>query len=260
MSNGPGSALWRATEWGPACDLTKIVPAYWIIDAGKIQCHRQAVGAFRALGRVMHAHGYHVRSNVTGCYECRKITGGNVPSAHAQGIATDVNWDTNPYRLDRVITDFPLSLIDDAKAIVTNGGTPAFRWGGDWDGRPDTRQSNYDAMHWEIIATPAQLATGFDVAAPTASDRASWPLLDLDERGPAVALLQTMLQTHGTPLDVDGQFGPITSKAVRSYQAARGIPTDGVVGLGTWTALFTDQPAVTPGGIRPSKGQIAKPI
>jgi peptidoglycan hydrolase-like protein with peptidoglycan-binding domain len=115
-------------------------------------------------------------------------------------------------------------------------------------------------MHWEIIATPAQLATGFDVAAPIAGDRASWPLLDLDERGPAVALLQTMLRTHGIPLDADGQFGPITSKAVRAYQAARGIPTDGVVGLGTWTALFTDQPAIAPGGIGPSKGQIAKPI
>lgn len=256
-----GSSTWRAEYWGGGCDTSKILKAYWIVGAAPIQCHMRAVAAFRALGRVFVRYGYHVRSDVTGCYNCRRITGGTTASAHAQGIALDVNWDTNPYRLDHVVTDIPRELVDAALAIRTNDGAAVFRWGGDWDGRPETANSNYDAMHFEIIATPNELLAGFDVPAPRPGDRATWPLLDLSERGPAVTLLQTELLAafNGDPmaarLAIDGTFGPVTSKAVRAYQASRGLPADGIVGLGTWTALFTQQPTLATGAEHPSKGQ-----
>jgi peptidoglycan hydrolase-like protein with peptidoglycan-binding domain len=38
---------------------------------------------------------------------------------------------------------------------------------------------------------------------------------------------------------VDGVFGPRTEAAVRGFQNALDIPSDGVVGLSTWQALLS---------------------
>jgi hypothetical protein len=45
------------------------------------------------------------------------------------------------------------------------------------------------------------------------------------------------LQTALGGLKVDGQFGPITDKAVRAFQAAQGLKVDGIVGPITWSRL-----------------------
>lgn len=191
----------------------------------------------------MRSHSYHPRRDVTGCYNCRPITGGTAPSAHAQGIALDVNWDTNPYRLDKVVTDMPRDMIQEALALKTIEGVPLFRWGGDWDNRPETRNSNYDAMHWEIIASPDEIRRMILVPDFDESKQNMWPLLTVGERGPGVKKLQNMLnETFVHPTYVDGEFGPMTEAAVRDYQTSRKLPSDGVVGLGTWTALITKQP------------------
>lgn len=48
---------------------------------------------------------------------------------------------------------------------------------------------------------------------------------------------------------VDGEFGGGTEAAVKAFQVARSIEADGVVGAGTWTALFAgetiSEPAIT---------------
>ena len=78
--------------------------------------------------------------------------------------------------------------------------------------------------------------------------RAKAALADLDRpvddsvlkrgaRGPAVALLQRLLYEKGTPLAVDGTFGPATEAAVLAFQVQAGLVTDGVVGPRTWAAL-----------------------
>lgn len=66
----------------------------------------------------------------------------------------------------------------------------------------------------------------------------SRPLLRRGSTGSAVRDLQTRLQAHGfNPGSVDGIFGSGTEATVMSFQRARGLSADGVVGSQTWSAL-----------------------
>lgn len=126
------------------------------------------VAAYQALDAVMKKHGYKPRSGVTGAFNCRKITGGTGYSLHAYGpgviftfwtgvrvttaVAVDVNWDKNPYG-PRLITDMPRAMVDDICAIKTVDGLQVWRWGGYYS-------NNKDAMHYEIVVSPAELRKG----------------------------------------------------------------------------------------------------
>jgi hypothetical protein len=138
--------------WAPAC-------------AGKEDVF---LHAYVALDEVMHKHGYRPRAGVTGAYNCRKITGGSGYSLHAYGpgsrfvfwtkvavttaVAVDVNWDRNPYG-PHLVTDMPRAMVDEVCAIETVDGVIVWRWGGYYE-------TNKDAMHFEIVASPAELKRG----------------------------------------------------------------------------------------------------
>lgn len=140
--------------WSPACSskLSSLVDAYAALD-----------GVFKR-------HGYRPRRGVTGAYNCRRITGGSGYSLHAYGpgsvftfwtavavttaVAVDVNWDKNPYG-PRLVTDMPRAMIDDVYKIKTIDGLQVWRWGGYYS-------NNKDAMHFEVVVSPAELARGID--------------------------------------------------------------------------------------------------
>lgn len=137
-------------------------------------CHDVAaryLDELRALDYLMHRHGYRPRAGVTGGYNCRNSTGSSttksthslgpgVPFTFWTGVkittagATDVNSDKNPYG-PRLVTDMPFDMVREIEAVRTVSGAQAFRWGGRYTG-------NKDAMHYENIAPPHDLASGID--------------------------------------------------------------------------------------------------
>src|SRR5579885_3058111 len=69
----------------------------------------------------------------------------------------------------------------------------------------------------------------------------TWPVLIVTtssgSTGSAVKALQRQLNAHGASLTVDGDFGPATQAAVKSFQSSHGLTTDGIAGPQTWNAL-----------------------
>jgi hypothetical protein len=244
-----GSSAWRLETWGPACKVDIVAMAIYA-GGPRFQCARIMRPAFTLLGAVFLRHSYVIHS--AGCYNCRPITGGTSFSSHSWGNSVDVNEATNPYRRDRLVTDMAPAMIADVYAIRTLSGLQAFRWGGDWDGRADTPHSNYDAMHFECVLTPEELAEGFPALAPEGeAPVVAWPVIRKGAVGPAVVELQRLLSLDAG--SAAGTFGPRTEAAVRLYQSRHGLEADGIVGHGTWTALLTHQPALSTGAPAPRK-------
>jgi putative chitinase len=63
------------------------------------------------------------------------------------------------------------------------------------------------------------------------------PTLQSGDQGDWVTALQLKLRNKGFSVAADGDFGPVTERAVKELQARQGLPTDGVVGERTWLAL-----------------------
>ena len=58
------------------------------------------------------------------------------------------------------------------------------------------------------------------------------------DEGSDVAEIQGQLASLGYDVVADGDFGPATAAAVKSFQASRGLDSDGMVGPSTYSALL----------------------
>lgn len=76
---------------------------------------------------------------------------------------------------------------------------------------------------------------------------ASGPLR-MGASGPAVVAIQTALRNAGHELQADGDFGAITLAAIKAFDAARGLPPDGLIDAATAAAL--DKVAPPPSVLR----------
>lgn len=252
-----GGSAWLTQHYGTKC---KPQTVSIMLNSGVARTFDARTSmAWKAFAEVLRAYGYHVRSADTGTYNCRNTASG-YPSPHSWATAIDLNWQTNPATggpyggRNVVITDMPMEMVAAIKGIKTVGGVPVLGWGGDYT-------SFKDAMHFEIIATPAEIAKGIDwdtvrIAQRDPADPATWPTLEFGDKGPSVKELQVRLIEAGFTVGAtgaDGGFGAETQSAVRAYQSSRGISVDGMVGLQTWTALLNRMPALEPNDAGPVK-------
>ncbi|TDQ40664.1 peptidoglycan-binding domain-containing protein [Aureibacillus halotolerans] len=58
--------------------------------------------------------------------------------------------------------------------------------------------------------------------------------------GNEVDFVQFTISQAGFETEVDGVFGPDTKDKVKQFQAAHGLTADGIVGINTWVALFSE--------------------
>lgn len=151
------SALRR--EWAPHCPDASKRTTVDLHGDGRVNVLTTIIPAVQALDACLRAHGYRTRRADTGAYNCRRITGGTGYSLHAYAIAVDINWQSNPYG-PRLVTDMPPAMVDAIKAIRTRNGKQVWGWGGDY-------RTNKDAMHFEVVCTRADLATGIAGTTPT---------------------------------------------------------------------------------------------
>lgn len=137
------------------------------------------VEAYKALDSVLKAWGYAPKGGQTYAYSPRQITGGTGYSLHAYGpgdifrfwsgvsvttaVAVDINSVSNPYG-HTLRTDMARPMVEAVEAIRTKGGARVWRWGGDWNDNDVRDDSSYDAMHFELQASPAELRSGIDWA------------------------------------------------------------------------------------------------
>lgn len=153
----------RRTAWGNPCQ-SKATAGRVSIDGRSFVLSRDAVEAFEVWEKIRAKHGYKLTGSDTGFYNCRHMQHNpSLPySYHSWGMALDVNWLENPAG-SKLVTDIPQEMIDELLSVRTNSGARVFRWGGDWDWDGVSSDHSYiDAMHWEVVAHPLDLATGIN--------------------------------------------------------------------------------------------------
>ena len=176
-----------------------------------------------------------------GIYNCRSVRGSTVPSMHGEGRA----WDM----MMPVVNGRGHTRGHDAvRELGANGrrlGIQSIIFDRTiWSARSPSGRAytgvhpHYDHLHIELTRDAARNLTQAQLSlvlgGPVAPiRRVRRPVLRQGDRGEQVKVLQRNLGG----LAADGIFGPITTRAVRSFQAQKGLVVDGIVGPQTWGAL-----------------------
>lgn len=137
--------------WSPRC--TGPWATIGLHGDGKVTVRPAIIEAVKALDACLVSWDYETRLADTGAYNCRPKVSGKGWSIHSYAIAIDINWQLNPYGGSR--HHIPTALAAAICRIRTNNGKQVWNWGGFWSG---TR----DWMHFEVVCSPADLATGIN--------------------------------------------------------------------------------------------------
>jgi peptidoglycan hydrolase-like protein with peptidoglycan-binding domain len=114
-------------------------------------------------------------------------------------------------------------------------------------------------MHWKRSGLAGLMLCVMMLITPAVSQAASWPTYRIGSSGTDVYTIQHLLMAHGISLAVDGSFGSQTDRAVRTFQARKGLVVDGIVGNNTWGALIiTVRQGSTGHAVRGAQRQLNK--
>jgi D-alanyl-D-alanine carboxypeptidase/Putative peptidoglycan binding domain len=215
-----------ARGWGPGWPhprTDRIVTAVCGGNAVRLPVRAEIAPLVRRLVAELEEHHPAFRAGWCWGFANRAIRGSTRPSNHSWGLAIDLDAPANPMTTDPAAHH---TIGSYATGIAARYG---FRWGGDYRGRKDF-------MHFEFLGTPADAAalaggSGAPMAYPGRVLRRG------DPSGPAVWAVQDELAEAGVYTAGRGPFGPRTEAAVRAFQTAHGLDSDGVVGPLTWAAL-----------------------
>lgn len=170
------------------------------------------------------------------------VTGAAIAKAES-GLCSDAtNDNTNgstDYGLFQINSIHPYDDADPARLFDPSYNTVAaveiYTDSGSWQ-----PWSTFNADKHEQFLGEAQAAydrvVGGGGTPPPACEMA-WGTVQGGDQGSAVTALQHLLNHHAAGIGVDGQFGPLTEGAVKTFQRSRGLVDDGVVGPQTWGAL-----------------------
>lgn len=142
---GASSNNAKARGWGegwPHAQTSKMVT---IAVAGvKLRVRREVAPLIQTLMQVTEKLGYDVKVGQTWGFADRAIKGTQTPSNHSWGLAVDINSQENP-QSTKLVTNLPPVVVHAWEAC-------GFYWGGRYT------KSKPDAMHFEYVHTPAQVA------------------------------------------------------------------------------------------------------
>ena len=142
----------QAIAWGPACGGKKATVS--LFGTGKATVRSSLIEAASALNNCLIYWNYRTIYAQTGAFNCRKKRGSSGWSNHSYATAIDINWQRNLFS-SRIVTDMPRAMIEAICRIRTNNGKQVWNWGGYWSGTKD-------AMHFEVVCRPSDIATGIN--------------------------------------------------------------------------------------------------
>jgi hypothetical protein len=240
---------------GYSANDRSLIATYEIVDGIKVPLRKGDTATILLfVGRKFHEK---VRKlYVPGCwgYAERPIRGSStILSNHASGTAEDLIAPTLPLGVDpnKVLTDKEIAEIRHIlRYCRTADGHPTVRWGGDYSGRKD-------AMHFEIIGTPAQCAeVAFKIKHPPTKKNpdggptGKFPLPEGHYYGlndgharshsgyyakDRAAIRRIQTEVGAVP---DGDFGDKTYKAVSKWRRLNGNKEDkGWVTEAVWNSM-----------------------
>lgn len=175
------------------------------------------------------------------------VEDGRIGVVTALDITHDIENGCDAGRIARAIRD---SKDKRVKYIIWNrkicssttvGGTPEWTWRNYTGANPHDKHvhiSVKSSKNFYDLTSKWNIDANSVISDPLHPEVTDHPLLKRGSRAGAVRELQTLLNRHGSRLEVDGRFGEDTEGAVKAFQRAKGLFDDGIVGAKTWAALL----------------------
>lgn len=222
IANNPAHGYDQANRWGPDYDCSSLV-----------------ISAWESVGVAVREAGASYTGNMRGAFlACgfRDVIG-------SVDLATGIGLE---------LGDVLLNYAAHTAMVTGNGRMVAARINehgqttggstGDQTGREICQQAYYNypwdcVLRYQEHGTAAPAAT---VTQPAVTVRGI-PLIKRGSRGEVVRAAQYLLDGRGFrcgTYGADGDFGSATEKAVKAFQADRGLDADGIIGDHTWTKLL----------------------